>query len=507
MNHKRLAVNIVATFVSFAVSFGISFFLSPYIIEHVGTAAYGFVYLANNFVSYASLLTIALNSMSSRFITIAVHRKDMAGANAYFNSVLISNCCMTAALILPAIFGVLFLEHLIQIPAELMLDVKILFAVIFFNFMVTLISTTFSVATFAKNRLDLESKRSIEANLLRLAVILILFLLFEPHVAYVGIASMAMALYILFTNIRLKRRLLPELQFEPAAFDWRKVREIAVSGIWNTVTRMGQLLLEGLDLLITNLFISPFMMGVLAAAKTVPNLVTNLVGTMVGVFVPNFTMEYAKGDIKSLLASVKQSMKIMGILVNLPIAGLIVFGDRFYQLWMPGQDARQLQILSVLSIAGFIISGGINCIFNIFTVTNKLKLNSILLIIIGALNAMIVVVLLKTTSLGVYAVAGVSTVINTLKNLIFVVPYGARCLGLKWYTFYGEVGKSVVSTLILCAIGFVVRLALPSGTWLMLLVSGGTMAVLGLCANLFLMLRREERKSLLQIIRRKKGEE
>ena len=75
-NNKQLATNLIANIISFGVSFGISFFLSPYIISNVGKEAHGFVSLANDFVNYIALFTIALNSMASRFITIKIHKND-----------------------------------------------------------------------------------------------------------------------------------------------------------------------------------------------------------------------------------------------------------------------------------------------------------------------------------------------------------------------------------------------------------------------------------------------
>ena len=74
--NKRLFINLVSSIVALIVNMGISFFLSPYIINNVGAEAYGFVSLANNFVNYASLLTIALNSMAGRFIAIKIHQGD-----------------------------------------------------------------------------------------------------------------------------------------------------------------------------------------------------------------------------------------------------------------------------------------------------------------------------------------------------------------------------------------------------------------------------------------------
>ena len=70
---KQLTKNMIASLLVFAINMGVNFFLSPYIVKNIGTEAYGFVSLANNFVNYATIITLAINSMASRFITIAIH--------------------------------------------------------------------------------------------------------------------------------------------------------------------------------------------------------------------------------------------------------------------------------------------------------------------------------------------------------------------------------------------------------------------------------------------------
>ena len=61
---KQMSINIIASIVSFAVTIGINFFLTPYLVEELGSDAYGFIGLANNFVQYGTIITMALNSIS-----------------------------------------------------------------------------------------------------------------------------------------------------------------------------------------------------------------------------------------------------------------------------------------------------------------------------------------------------------------------------------------------------------------------------------------------------------
>ena len=498
-SNQLLVVNMASSFLSLAVTFGISFFLSPYIVETVGVEAYGFVGLANSFISYASLITIALNALSGRFITIAIHEQNYEKANRYYSSVFLANCLISAVLLLIGTIVWLYLEYLISIPANILWDVKLLFAALFINCIVSTMGSVFSVSTFATNKLYISSFRSIESSLIRAVVLIGLFAFFSPRAYYLGITSLLASVYCMVFNIHYMHKLLPALHIKRSSFDFAAVRELVSSGVWSLVTRVGSLLTDGLDLLITNILVDPTAMGVLSLAKTVPALITSIVGSLVGVFSPNFTILYAEGDHNELIESVKQSMKIMGVLANLPIIVLIVCGERFFGLWQPTQNAYQLQILSLLTCAGLIINGGINCIYNIFTVVNKLKLNAIVLTISGLLSTVIVLILLKTTSLGIYAVAGVSTAILILKNVFIIVPYGGKCLNMKWYALYPEIIRTVVFVAVSSVVGIILTKNIAGG-WIHLIAAGLITGVSSLAIGYFTVLGKKERLYIQRVI-------
>lgn len=502
--NKQLVINMAASFVAYAVTFGINFFLSPYIVKNVGVDAYGFVGLANNFVSYAGIITIALNALAGRFVTVKLYEKDIQGANVYFSSVFIADLILSIFMGICGLAVVVFLEKLINIPGDLYIDVKLLFSYLFANCLISTLGTVFSIATFATNKLYINSIRQIESNLLRLCTVVPLFMFFTPRVSYLGAAALVMGLYVFIFNIYYTKKLLPDIHIKIKYFNMRAILTILTSGIWNLIVRLGQLLLDGLDLLISNIFIDAVSMGILSVAKTVPSIISGIVGNLVGIFSPNFTILFAERKLDELRRSLKQSMKIMGILANAPIIILIICGERFYELWQPTQDARQLYILSVLSCSALIFNGGINCIYDIFTVVNKLKWNAIAVCVTGGVSTLLVYILVKTTSLGLLAVAGVSSAVATVKNLVFTVPYGAHCLGLKWYAFYSDVIRPVIFVAVSSCIGIAVESVLAVDGWCGLLLLGAISMAIIVAVGWGIILNKRDRQLILDRLRRRK---
>lgn len=496
MSKKILSISIIANVVAFGINLIINFLLTPYIVNNVGSEAYGFVSLSNNFTNYALILTIALNSMAGRFISISYHRNQYDEASTFFKAVVYGNIFMSAVLLIPALVCIFKIDVLLNISNELIGDIRLLFIFIFIGFFISLFNSAFATATFVANRKDLEAKRNIESNILKASTVILLFCICKPKVFYVGVSVVFANLFVLVANIYYTKKLTPEIEFRKAKFDKNKFIELIKSGIWNSVTRLSSVLSDGLDLLITNLFIGSAEMGVLAIAKLVPSTVSALMGTLAGVFVPNYTIAYAHKNKEEILEKINQSILILSIFSNVCLIGVTVIGKDFFDLWVPTQSSDILQRLSLITIASFSVNGGIQCIYNIFTVTNKLKVVSLVSILNSAINLVIVFILLNTTNLGIYAVAGVSAVTLILRTFVFTIPYAAHCIKVKSKIFYLPIMKNLLILVLGSIIGIFIKNRFVLNNWVKLLFFAFAYSIIMFAFNIIFITTKSEKKIL-----------
>lgn len=490
---KQLVINMIASVVATLVSAGISFVLSPYIIENVGSEAYGFVQLTNNIVSYFAIITVALNSMTSRFVSVSFFQGKIDEAKGYYSSSFFANLFLCIIFTPIFIVGIIHIDKMIHVSKGLLGDVQILMSLLAVDFILCLLFSNIGVAYYIRNKLYISSIINIVANIVRVIIIVVLYVSFKPYISYIAVATLGMTIITQIFNLYYRKKLIPELYIQKSYYKLEKVKTLFFSGIWNSITRLGALLQEGLDLLITNLMISSEDMGTLAVAKTVPSLINALLNTIMSSFMPNFTELFAKQEKEKLVYDIKQAMKIIGMMINIPIAILIGYGDVFFKLWVPSQDAELLQFLSILTIAPWAVMGQATIIHNIFTVVNKIKTNSVLVCFTGLLNIGIVYVLLRNTSLGIVAVAGVSSLLSILRNLCYTVPYGAIYIQCPWYTFFPEIGKSIVSVVIISCIGKLFKMTMPGISWIYLVIYIIITGLVGIIFNCFAVLNREDR--------------
>ena len=489
--------NLLSGLLTFLVQLAVNFFLSPFIVKSLGEAANGFTQLANNFVQYASLITIAFNSMAGRFMSVSYHKNNKKQASIYYSTIIIANILITVILGIIAVFIILNLENILVIENNDIIDIKILFSCVFINFFVNIVLSIFGIAFFVKNKIYYQNIIIFLRNLLNALLLFVIFSICKPRMFYVSAITMFLSIITLPLFLFLKNKVMSEIKFEKKLVKINAAKEIFLSGIWNTLNQCGNMLMTGMDLLLTNLFLGPTIMGTLSVAKTIPNAILSLASIFNTNFLPSITINWAKGDKIALLAELKKSVKISSVFLAIPIITFTVFSVPFYKLWVPTLDAKVLAVISFLTIMAFIPWTGPQTLYNIFTASNKLKVNTISFFIGGIINVIIVYILLKTTSLGIYAIAGVSSIISILRNMLIICPYTAKLLNQKWYYFYKDVWISIECCLINFICGFIVLKLLKPLTWIELIASVLITVLITLILNILLILDNEE-KSILK---------
>lgn len=503
---KQSVINLVAQMLMFAVNLGISFFLVPYITEVIGVDAYGFVGLANDFVGYAQIITVALNSMASRFITIKIHEKKIKEANKYYSSVVLANVIMSVVLAIVGAIFIIFMDHLVNVPVELLTDVRLLFVLIFANFIISILTSTFAVSTFCTNKLYLTSIKTIFSQIIRVIILLVCVFFFRPSVYYVGLAALVSTAYLGFCNYRYSKSLTPELKISRKDFSISHIKNLLASGIWNTFSKLSGILSNGLDLLITNIFIGSASMGIISVSKTLPNTIMSAFGTITSVFSPELTISYAKKDYEDMKNQLLFAVKLLGLFAAIPMTILFAYGDVFYSLWIPTQNTTLIYALTCVSVLGMCISLQLEPLWNIFTVTNKVKNSSLFLFMNSVLTIIIVFILLKlipNQTARMFVVVGVSICFSIIRSLTFLPMYGAKCINLKKTVFYPNIIKNLIVIVISTIISLGIKKIVSVNSWIMLFIVAIVSAILTLTLSLFFITNKEDRKRIFAFIHRK----
>jgi hypothetical protein len=144
------------------------------------------------------------------------------------------------------------------------------------------------------------------------------------------------------------------------------------------------------------------------------------------IFAATFTSILATGDKEGLVKEVRFSFKILAVFLTVPFAGIIIFGQKFFALWLPSnvydnKAIKQVYILMLLTLINVIINAYMYSIHALLIALDKVKVYSIMVFGCSIVSICSTLSLVKFTNLGVYAVAGVSLIGSVIVAFIVMM--------------------------------------------------------------------------------------
>lgn len=493
---KQAVLNMAGQGIAFSVNMLLGFFLTPFIVKHIGSTANGFVGLSYNFTMYASLTVTALNSMAGRFIAMAYFQHKEEDVQKYYSSVFIANIVICLVLSIPAVGILVYLPSLIEIPSSLVLDVTVLFAFTFAQFAVIAIGSAYNNSAYVVNRIDLVSSRNIESKIICVVLIFLVFTCFVPRLWYLGCVYFLCGTYNVTRNYYIHKRIMPDVKIQRHYFELKKVKELVGSGIWNSISSLGGILLDQLDLLIIDMMISAEAMGIVSVAKVVPLCIAGLVCSLGATVAPSLTKCYAEKSFSQINDTILFNMRLMAALFCVPISFLAVFGSDFYHLWVPSLDAKQLWLFSIFMLAFAPIVLSLNPLLYVFTSADKVKINSLVTIGYAVLSLITMFYLLRITEntlLKIIIVIVTSKFFSVLQGLTFTVPYVSKLLSGRKNLFYRTILINFVPLLITAGVCYAIRLYFSLDNWFSLITVGLGTAFVGMITCGIFLFNKEEK--------------
>lgn len=228
-------------------------------------------------------------------------------------------------------------------------------------------------------------------------------------------------------------------------------------------------------------------MGQISIATTLSSLCYTMVTAISNSFRPKQLELYSKNKKVDLIHSLIQSMKITGIISSIIISGFISCGSEFLQLWLNNYlNINVIYRLSIIALLGIVATGVVNPLYYVFTLTNKLRVPCIITIAMGILNLISMVLLIRTTDIGIYAIVMTTMALNSV-HFIDTPIYAAHCLQIKWHTFYGVILKHISNILLSSMIMLLVNTIYPVATsWISLIMKIIIYGIIGLLISVIL---------------------
>jgi hypothetical protein len=149
------------------------------------------------------------------------------------------------------------------------------------------------------------------------------------------------------------------------------------------------------------------------------------------VFLPLFISNYSNQNLRGLFSSLQKSVKLLGLFVNIPLSLFVLLGREFYAIWIPNYDSNLLYSISLISLIPLIINLPVQGFYGVFTTLNKLRINSISVLLFSFIGILFSFLLLNFTDLGIYSIPLAGSLSNLIRVLFVTVPLGAKYLKIN----------------------------------------------------------------------------
>ncbi|WP_316844693.1 lipopolysaccharide biosynthesis protein [Pedobacter psychrodurus] len=501
-NNGALRKNLTSNIVLFLLNGIISFWLPPFLIRKLGIGAYGIIPLSTAIVGYAALVTVAINGSLSRYLAIDIAEKNFDKASRTFNTSYVAMSVLVVCLLPIMIYGSLNISSLISIPNELIGDSNLLFICVTVSFALTCFSSLFNSSAYVANRLDLVNRVTVINTYVRLIFIFLIFFAFKISLLGYGISFLAGSLISAAYSYYLFRKYTPFISLTFKSFDNTILKDLLSMGGWLVVIQLGTILFLQIDLLVANKMLGNHAAGQYGVLLQWSTMVRTFAITLSGALAPLVLNLYAQKKKQEMIRLTLLSNKLLTLFISCGVGVLCIVSKPLLTVWV-GKGIGEMYWLFIIMLIPLPLNLGVLPLFSINRAYNKVRVPGIFTCVMGIINLLLAISLIRFTNLKLYGIAIASAVVLTMKNFLFMPIYTAMNMGVPKITFFRSSISSILIMLISIGLMFVYKSYVEIKNWGGIVFHCGFLFLL-LAAISFLLLSRSEKESISSSLLKRK---
>ena len=499
-NNKRIAKNTVVLYIRSIIVMILSLYTSRVILQALGVEDYGLYNVIGGVVALFSFLRTSMTKSTQRYLNVEM-AKDVGDLESVFRVSLTLHVLISVfALLLAETIGLWLLNTYIQIPEGREFAAAIVYQSTIISLVFTILTVPYSACLIAHERMDFFAIVSIVDAVLKLLIAWAILLDgFDKLIVYgyllMLISILNLLMYIVYCKrkfIECKNRLL---------FDRVKMRDMIGYTTWTVV---GQAAIVGTNQgnsILVNMFHSVSANAAMGVASQINSAVVSLTSNFQTAFNPQITKSYAARNYNYLRFLIYTTSKISFFLLTCVSLPIMLNIDMVLSLWLKNvpQDSGIFCILVLWNSILNALSAPLN-----FTVLSSNKIRNFQ--IATSITYLLDLIILYCFFLaGAPAIMAMYVKVGIMVAVLFVrLHYCSKeveCISMGSYL------KDVLAPLLLsCGLSFAIAYVFyPSTNSFVLTLLYSVVVFAVACAFSFVLgLSKEERKMVLEIVKKKK---
>lgn len=334
-NNKRIAKNTMALYIRTFITMIVGLYTSRVMLQALGVDDYGINNVVGGIVAMSSLITGAVSSAISRYITFALGKGDLHRMKVIFsNSVIVMIAMSVIAVVFLEIFGLWFINNQADIPESRITAADWVLHFSIAALVLNLISSPYNATIVAHEHMSIYAYMSIAEVSLKLGVCFAIMAYSGDRLILFALLNVVVALIIRLFYSWYCQKHFEESQYDYKLFDKSFLKELSQFTGWFMVGNAVWVLnTQGINMLI-NVFFGVAMNAARGVAVAVTSAISTFVNNFTVAFVPQITKSYASDDKERLLFLVFQGTKITWYLLFLLIIPIFWEAESILRLWL-----------------------------------------------------------------------------------------------------------------------------------------------------------------------------
>ena len=461
--NQRIAKNTLMLYIRMFALLLVGLYTSRVVLEALGENDYGIYNVVGGVVAMFTMISGALNSAVSRFITFELGTGNSEKLARVFSSSVTIQLCLCAIVLLGAeTLGLWFLNNKMVIPESRIYAANWVYQLSLLTFVINLISIPYNAAIIAHEKMSAFAYISIFEAVSKLIVAYcIVVSQIDKLILYASMLATIAIIIRLIYGVYCKKR------FEECTYhfiyDHDLLRQMFGFAGWNFIGTSSALLRDQGGNIVINLFCGPAVNAARGIAFQVNAAIHSFVSNFMTALNPQITKSYASGDHEYMMMLLFQGARLSYYILLLLSLPVIVNTHYILQLWLgqvPEHTGLFVQLVLVFGMCESISSPLITAML----ATGKIRNYQL---VVGGFQMMNLPVSYILLRLGAFpeTVLIVAIVISQLclASRLYMLR---RLIGLKARDFIKKVYINVtVVTMLSTVIPFVLASTLEDNIW------------------------------------------
>lgn len=335
-NNKRILKNTIYLYIRQLVIMGLSFFTTRIVLDKLGASDYGLNNLIAGFVSSFTMLDSILNGSTSRFIALALGKKDISIQRRTFSTAFVIHliCAMFIVLILESL-GVWIINSGLNIENERLWVANWVFQFSVLGIFLKVTQTPFTASVTAHEKFDMYAYMSIYDVLAKLLVLfLLVYLPWDKLLVYSALLLLVNATSIAIYRIYCLRK------FEECTNSFIVDKPLCKEMLkFSGYDAFGHVIMavngQGTSILL-NVFFNTIMNAARGLSTTVLTTITTFISGFQLATLPQLIKYYGCGNKTKFESLIFNASQYSLFIVSIFIMPVVLEIDYVLDLWLSG---------------------------------------------------------------------------------------------------------------------------------------------------------------------------